>query len=55
MLQVALVGNAVAGFFLSMSYANLLWVLFAVVITCVSLVSAAPPATAPVALSDTDS
>ena len=39
MLQVALVGNVVAGFFLSMAYSTLLWVLFAVVIACVSLVS----------------
>lgn len=38
MLQVALVGNAVSGFFLSMSYSTLLWVLFAAVIACVSLV-----------------
>jgi putative inorganic carbon (hco3(-)) transporter len=38
MLQVALVGNAVSGFFLSMSYNLLLWVLFATVIACVSVV-----------------
>jgi len=38
MLQVALVGNAVSGFFLSMAYTALLWVLFAVVIACVSIV-----------------
>lgn len=38
MLQAALVGNAVSGFFLSMAYATLLWVLFAVVIACVSVV-----------------
>jgi O-antigen ligase len=38
MLQVALVGNAVSGFFLSMAYNTLLWVLFAVVIACVSMV-----------------
>jgi O-antigen ligase len=39
MLQVALVGNTVSGFFLSMSYSVLLWVLFAVAISCVSLVN----------------
>jgi O-antigen ligase len=39
MLQVALVGNVVAGFFLSMAYSTLLWVLFAVIIACVSLAS----------------
>jgi O-antigen ligase len=46
MLQVALVGNAVSGFFLSMAYSATLWVLFAAVIACVSLVapkSARPP------------
>ena len=46
MLQVALVGNAVSGFFLSMAYSVILWVLFAAVIACVSLVapkSARPP------------
>jgi O-antigen ligase len=41
MLQVALVGNAVSGFFLSMAYSVILWVLFAVVIACVSLVAPA--------------
>lgn len=41
MLQVTLVGNAVSGFFLSMSYSTLLWVLFAAVIACVSLVNSA--------------
>jgi hypothetical protein len=40
MLQVALVGNAVSGFFLSMSYSVILWVLFAAVIACVSLATA---------------
>jgi O-antigen ligase len=40
MLQVALVGNAVSGFFLSMSYNTLLWVMFAAVIACASLVAA---------------
>ena len=40
MLQVALVGNAVSGFFLSMSYSVILWVLFAAVIAYVSLVDA---------------
>ena len=39
MLQVALVGNAVSGFFLSMSYSVLLWVLFAAVIAYVVLVN----------------
>jgi O-antigen ligase len=39
MLQMTLVGNAVAGFFLSMAYATTLWVLFAVVISLVSLVA----------------
>jgi O-antigen ligase len=39
MLQVALVGNAVSGFFLSMSYSTLLWILFAVVIAGVALVN----------------
>jgi O-antigen ligase len=39
MLQVALVGNTVSGFFLSMSYSVLLWVLFAAAIACVSLVN----------------
>ena len=46
MLQVALVGNAVSGFFLSMAYSVTLWVLFAAVIACISLVapkSARPP------------
>jgi hypothetical protein len=37
MLQVALVGNAVSGFFLSMSYSTLLWIMFAAVIACVAL------------------
>jgi O-antigen ligase len=41
MLQVALVGNTVSGFFLSMAYSVLLWVLFAAVIACVSLVAPA--------------
>ena len=39
MLQVALVGNAVSGFFLSMAYNTLLWILFAAVIACVVLVN----------------
>jgi hypothetical protein len=39
MLQIALVGNAVSGFFLSMSYSTLLWILFAVVIAGVALVN----------------
>jgi len=47
MLQVALVGNAVSGFFLSMSYNMLLWVLFAAVIACVSLVAATSATAAP--------
>jgi O-antigen ligase len=47
MLQIALVGNAVSGFFLSMSYNMLLWVLFAVVIACVSLVAAMTATDAP--------
>jgi hypothetical protein len=41
MLQVALVGNTVSGFFLSMAYSVTLWVLFAVIIACVSLVAPA--------------
>jgi O-antigen ligase len=41
MLQVALVGNTVSGFFLSMAYSVTLWVLFAAVIACVSLVAPA--------------
>ena len=47
MLQVALVGNSVSGFFLSMSYSVLLWVLFAAAIACVSLIAATSAATAP--------
>jgi hypothetical protein len=47
MLQVALVGNTVSGFFLSMSYSTLLWVLFAAVIACVSLVAATSATAAP--------
>jgi putative inorganic carbon (hco3(-)) transporter len=47
MLQVALAGNAVSGFFLSMSYSMLLWVLFAAVIACVSLVAATSATAAP--------
>lgn len=47
MLQVALIGNAVSGFFLSMAYLTLLWVLFAVVMACVSLVSRVLPETPP--------
>jgi O-antigen ligase len=47
MLQVALVGNAVSGFFLSMAYNTLLWVLFAVVIACVSLVATTSATGAP--------
>jgi O-antigen ligase len=47
MLQVALVGNAVSGFFLSMSYSVILWVLFAAVIACVSLVAATSATAAP--------
>src|SRR5260370_32538142 len=47
MLQVALAGNAVSGFFLSMSYSTLLWVLFAAVIACVSLVAATSATAAP--------
>ena len=39
MLQVALVGNTVSGFFLSMAYSVILWVLFAAIIACVSLVA----------------
>jgi O-antigen ligase len=37
MLQVGLVGNAVAGFFLSMAYSNVLWTLLGIVIGCTSL------------------
>ena len=40
MLQVALIGNTVSGFFLSMAYSVILWVLFAAVIACASLVAA---------------
>jgi O-antigen ligase len=47
MLQIALVGNAVSGFFLSMSYSTLLWVLFATVVACVSLVAATSATVAP--------
>jgi len=47
MLQVTLVGNAVSGFFLSMSYSTLLWVLFAVVVACVSLFAATSATVAP--------
>jgi O-antigen ligase len=46
MLQVALVGNTVSGFFLSMAYSVVLWVLFAAVIACVSLVAATSAAAA---------
>ncbi|HUJ52616.1 MAG TPA: O-antigen ligase family protein [Steroidobacteraceae bacterium] len=46
MLQAALAGNAVAGFFLSMAYSTLLWTLFALVIAMVSLVAAGAPAPA---------
>jgi len=35
-LQCALVGNAVAGFFLSMAWATILWLLFA---TCMALIA----------------
>lgn len=52
MLQVALVGNAVSGFFLSMAYNMLLWVLFAVVIACVSLVAASSATAAPASSSE---
>jgi O-antigen ligase len=47
MLQVALIGNAVSGFFLSMSYVTLLWVLFAVVIACASVVDSTLATAAP--------
>jgi putative inorganic carbon (HCO3(-)) transporter len=47
MLQVALVGNIVSGFFLSMSYSTVLWVLFAAVIACVSLATATSGTAAP--------
>lgn len=39
MLQAALLGNAVSGFFLSMAYSNLLWTLLALVIACGSVVA----------------
>jgi O-antigen ligase len=39
MLQISLIGNAVAGFFLSMAYSTVLWILVAIVVGCVSLVS----------------
>ena len=47
MLQVTLVGNAVSGFFLSMSYSTLLWVLFAVVVACASVVGSTLASPAP--------
>ncbi len=53
MLQVALVGNIVSGFFLSMSYSVILWVLFAAVIACVSLVAATSGTAAPASSSGT--
>jgi O-antigen ligase len=37
MLQLSLAGNIVAGFFLSMAYATLLWVTFSVSMGCVAL------------------
>ena len=37
MLQAGLVGNAVAGFFLSMAYSNVLWTLLGAVIGCTFL------------------
>lgn len=52
MLQVALVGNAVSGSFLSMAYNTLLWVLFAVIIACVSLVAATSAAATPASSRD---
>jgi O-antigen ligase len=53
MLQVALIGNTVSGFFLSMSYSVLLWVLFAAVSACVSLVAATAATAAPASSSGT--
>jgi O-antigen ligase len=47
MLQISLIGNAVAGFFLSMAYSIILWTLVAVVVGCVSLVSTAVVAQGP--------
>jgi putative inorganic carbon (hco3(-)) transporter len=40
MLQAGLLGNAVAGFFLSMAYSLVLWSLLGAVITCASVASA---------------
>jgi O-antigen ligase len=53
MLQVVLVGNIVSGFFLSMSYSVILWVLFAAVIAFVSLVAATSATAAPASSSVT--
>jgi putative inorganic carbon (hco3(-)) transporter len=53
MLQVSLIGNTVSGFFLSMSYSVLLWVLFAAVSACVSLVVARSATATPVSSSGT--
>jgi O-antigen ligase len=53
MLQVALVGNAVSGFFLSMSYSVILWLLFAAAIACASLVAATSATAAPASSSVT--
>jgi putative inorganic carbon (HCO3(-)) transporter len=53
MLQVALVGNFVSGFFLSMAYSVILWVLFAVAIACVSLIAVTSPTTLPASSSKT--
>jgi O-antigen ligase len=55
MLQTALVGNAVAGFFLSMAYATLLWTLFALVMAIVSLVATTVPDPVPPVAVRTDS
>jgi putative inorganic carbon (hco3(-)) transporter len=47
MLQVGLLGNAVAGFFLSMTYSLVLWSLLGAVITCASVARADCDALAP--------
>ena len=46
-LQIALIGNAVAGFFLSMAYATVLWTLFGL---CMAIMFRAERSTGPEAL-----
>jgi putative inorganic carbon (HCO3(-)) transporter len=61
MLQASILGNAVAGFFLSMAYSIVLWTLLGIVIACTSLVTASwasheeTPAGAPGPVGDTTS